>query len=115
MGYVWGRNQNPWGTDADGVVEHSSLFAKVEYLVFPWLIGSLKFDTFNADVANTLRQAGFTMGSVDQTRLLPGIVVLVRQNVRAVVEAELFTEDAVSNEALRRKPHSLWFRLDVAF
>ncbi len=50
VGYVWGRNKNPWGTTVAGQVSHSSFFGKAEYLLFPRFIWSLKFLTFDVDV-----------------------------------------------------------------
>ncbi len=115
LGFVWGTHENPWGDIAAGELSHSSLFAKGEYLVYPWLIGSLKFETFDADVPTEIRVAGYSEGSADQTRLLPGVIALLRQNVRAVVEAELFTEHALNASVGKPRPHSLWFRLEVAY
>ncbi len=114
-GYVWGRNDNPWGVRATGSVRHSSLFGKVEYLLFPWLIASGKLESFDVDVPTPPAPSAFTLGGSDQQRVLPGIIVLLRQNVRGVLEAELFTEHESSAELNTRKPHKLWFRLDVAF
>ncbi|MFQ5889380.1 MAG: hypothetical protein ACE5JR_04930 [Gemmatimonadota bacterium] len=115
VGYVWGENDNPWGASASGEVPYSSFFGKAEYLIFPWLIGSLKFDTFDADVPAALLDAGFTQGGADQRRILPGIIFLVRQNIRGVIEAELFTEHEASTQLNDPRPQNLWFRLDFAF
>ncbi len=115
VGYVWGKNQNPWGLAPARRASHWSAFGKAEYFVFPWLFGSLKFELQETDVDPEVRAAGFTEGSLDQTRLLPGLVVLIRQNVRGVVEAELYTRHTPSKDSGVRKPHNLWFRLDVAF
>ncbi len=115
VGYVWGENDNPWGASAAGVARHSSLFGKLEYLFFPWLTGSLKFDTFDVDVPASVRALGFTEGSLDQSRVLPGVVVLVRQNIRGVVEAEFYAEHEPSADSNSRKPQKLWLRLDMAF
>lgn len=115
VGYVWGSHDNPWGATAAGKTSHSDFFAKAEYLFFPWLIGSLKFDSFSVDVPASVRQGGFTEGRHDQTRILPGVIALVRQNVRVVLEAEIFTEHQASSELNQQSPQALWFRLDVAF
>ena len=114
-GFVWGSNDDPWGLALGSNVPFSSFFGKGEYLVFPWLIGSLKFDTFDSEIPDSIREQGFTVGSQDQTRILPGVVVLVRQNIRAVLEAELFTEHEASHQAGQPKPNNLWFRLDLSF
>jgi len=115
VGYVWGRNRNPWGDLAEGELPHRSFFGRAEYLFYPWLIGSLKFDLFKADVPAPVRDAGFTLGAFDQTRILPGAIILIRHNVRTVLEAELFTKHAANDGRGRKRPHTLWVRLDVAF
>ncbi|MBI4543701.1 MAG: hypothetical protein HY703_00720, partial [Gemmatimonadetes bacterium] len=58
---------------------------------------------------------GFTEGGAAQTRVLPGLVLLIRQNVRGVVVAELFAADPPLLLPGGKRPHNLWFRLDVAF
>ena len=114
-GYVWGKNDNPWGDVAVGSVPFSSFFAKVEYLFYPWLIGSLKFDTFDAEIPASVRETGFASGDFEATRILPGVVFLIRQNVRGVIEADLFTDSQMTADPDASKPRSLFFRLDVAF
>lgn len=114
-GYVWGENRNPWGLATAASARHWSVFLKAEYFAFPWLLGSLKFELLESSVDRQAAATRFSQGSLDQTRFLPGVVVLIRQNVRGVVEAELYTRNDLSDAAGVRKPHNLWFRLDVAF
>lgn len=115
VGYVWGRHDNPWGETLTGELTHRSLFGRAEYLVYPWLMASLKFDLFDAEIPGSARQAGFTIGNPDQARIMPGAILLVRHNVKAVLEGELFARHSRSDEAGRARPHSLLLRLDVAF
>ncbi|MBI4409656.1 MAG: hypothetical protein HY561_08115 [Gemmatimonadetes bacterium] len=114
LGFGWmaARNENPWGPDSPGALSWSSLFGKAEVLFLPWLIGSLKLDYFTTDAS---AESDFTVTDADQTRVLPGLVLLVRQNVRAVVEGDLYASDAPPPQRDSRRPHSLWIRLDVAF
>ena len=98
-----------------GELTHRSLFGRAEYLVYPWLMASLKFDLFDAGIPKSARQAGFTIGNPDQTRIMPGAIILLRHNVKAVLEGELFTRHSLLDEAGRARPHSLLLRLDVAF
>ncbi len=115
VGYVWGRNDNPWGELLEGTLAYRTLFAKVEYLFYPWLIGSLKFDTFDSDVPASVREAGFVEGGPDATRIMPGAVFLIRQNIRGVIEGELFTRLESQGGGDAFNPKNIWFRLDVAF
>ena len=57
-----------------------SWFGKAEYLVFPWLLGSLKAERFTLEPAPSAIPAGYTVNRVAVTRVLPGVVALVRQN-----------------------------------
>lgn len=114
-GYVWREHRNPWGLDPARHLASSSAFGKLEYLVYPWLMASLKADVLETAIAEELRDEGFTEGLLDATRLMPGVVVLVRQNVRAVLEGEIFARHRPTDEVDLRAPHNLWIRLDVAF
>lgn len=113
-GYVWGENDNPWGLMPARDVEHWSFFVKGEYFVFPWLLGSLKFELLETSVSDELRVAGFTEGSFDRTRIAPGLIALIRQNVRSVVEVEIWGRHSSAAEAGMRRPNNIWLRLDLA-
>jgi hypothetical protein len=114
-GYAWGQNDNPWGLSPAQQSTHWSAFLKSEYFFFPWLLGSLKVEHLETDVPEAVRAAGFTEGALYQSRFLPGAVALIRQNVRLVIEAELYSGDSVSGETGTQVPDNLWFRLDIAF
>ena len=112
-GYVWGRYDDPWGSDLRAGLRVRSLFAKVEYLALPWLMPSLKVERFEADPTD----AGvlpFVLPVERRTRIIPGAVALIRQNLRGVIEAELLSRYD-TNEPASRRPASVWLRLDVAF
>lgn len=113
VGYVWGTHADPWGLGT-GELRRRSGFGKAEYLVFPWLIGSLKAERFTLEPAPGAIPAGYVFDPIALTRVLPGVIALVRQNVRVVAEAELFPDysAAASGQA---HPRRLWARLDVAF
>lgn len=111
VGYVLGRYDRPWGTEREAGLEVASVFAKVEYLAFPWLMPTFKFEDFRADPQG--RDAA-AIESQRQTRLMPGAVFLIRQNLRGVVEAEFFTRHAPQAPD-SGFPRTLWLRLDLAF
>ena len=114
LGYVWSRNDNPWGSTVAGEVTTWSAFSKVEYLLYPWLIGSLKFDILESDLPPSATSGGQN-GDVTLSRILPGLVMLLRQNIRGVIEAEVFTEYAPRATVTEPTPNALWIRLDLAF
>ncbi len=113
-GYVERRDARPFGATAAGAVVARSVFGKAEVAVLPWLFGSLKVERFDADVPAAVR-AAYPLGRFGETRVLPGAYALVRQNVRAVLEAELFTRHQASADAGQPSPATLRARLDLAF
>jgi hypothetical protein len=114
VGYTWGSDDDPWAFGGGGL-DVSTIFAKAEYMFYPWLIGSFKFDSLDLSIPEAALMPGFGASGLDRTRLMPGVIFLIRQNVRGVVEAELFTEHQPSAAADLSRPRSLWLRLDVAF
>lgn len=113
VGYVWGSHDDPWGLGT-GELHRRSTFGKVEYLLYPWLIGSLKAERFTLEPEGGVVPPGYTFNPIAITRVLPGVVALVRQNVRAVAEAELFPGYAPATPG-QASPRRLWLRLDIAF
>lgn len=113
-GYVWGRHENPWGS-APRPVRYGSTFGKAEYLVFPWVIAAFKADELHVSVPTQALPAGVTVRPADQTRVIPGVVLLIRQNIRGALEVELFPRHRPSRELAQPAPRNLWIRLDVAF
>lgn len=111
-GWVRGEDGNPWGLDPALGATHESGFVRGEYLLYPWLLASLKAETLDTSLD---RGESFALEPHDRTRILPGVVALVRQNVRAVLEGELYTRHEEAESMGRSLPHNLWIRLDVAF
>jgi hypothetical protein len=114
VGHVRRTFDAPFGTGA-GALRVRSWFAKGEYLLLPWLMGSLKYDRLRVQTSGGALPPAWDLTASDRTGVLPALVMLVRQNVRVVVEGEwVLPSDARANQGARR-PHALWFRLDLAF
>lgn len=111
VGAIRSGNDDPWGF-ASGGIDSSTLFGKLEYMFFPWFIGSLKYDAMDIDVPTEVEELLLSSG-LSRSRILPGAIFLIRQNIRAVVEGAVFTryEGGSSTEA----PWNIWLRLDMAF
>ncbi len=109
VGYLWGRDDHPWGSGI-GALTRSSVFAKGEYSIYPWLIASLKAErlAFSVPSAGSILRNRFV-----ETHLMPGLVALVRQNVRLVAEADLFS--TFQHPTTTNAPNGAWLRLDLAF
>jgi hypothetical protein len=113
IGHVRGRNSGPWG-DGGPEARHTSTFTRGEYLVYPWLVASLKADhTEYRAAASDPTHAGYAR--LRRARLLPAAVVLLRHNVRAIAEGELFVHDDPRSGPGTQPPHALWIRLDLAY
>ncbi len=114
VGYVWGRNDRPWGART-GALRHSSLFGRGEWLAYPWLIGALQAERVVAEADPNTLAPGSVAARLEETRVVPGVIALVRQNVRAVAEGELFFRYRPGVGLQRAAPRNLWLRLDIAF
>lgn len=112
VGYVRGEDDDPWGLEPSVGVRHESLFGRVELLLYPWLVASLRAEGLEASLRT---ESPFRLRPHDRVRVAPGLIALVRQNVRAVVEAEVYARHEEADAEGRDLPHSLWLRLDVAF
>lgn len=113
-GVVWGRNADPWGLGT-GALRRRSLFAKAEAMAYPWLIFSLKAERFIIEPESGGLPPGYVRGKYRETRILPGVIMLTRQNARLVVEAEFFAERELGLLADSRPGDALRARLDLAF
>lgn len=114
-GYVVRDFARPWAELPDGHLETESLFARAEYLVLPWVITTLKAERLEVVADDLPPDASIASRPSESTRMLPGFVVLLRQNVRLAVEGELYLHQPDTRTAELPFPHSLWLRLDVAF
>jgi len=113
-GWVRRSFDRPFAT-ATGEVRGRSWFAKAEHMVFPWLLGSLKYDRFDADADAQALPAGHTLDSAARRVVAPGAVLLLRQNVRAVVEGRIFLSGDSFRAAGATRSSDLFLRLDVTF
>lgn len=115
VGYVFRQIDRPWPGLGTGSVEATSLFTKAEYLALPWVLGSLKAERFDLDPRDLPAGGALAPGEDEATRVIPGVILLLRQNVRLAVEGELFLHSPATETADLSPPHALWLRLDVAF
>ncbi|MFQ5852782.1 MAG: hypothetical protein ACE5JU_19660, partial [Candidatus Binatia bacterium] len=114
-GFVWGQHEDPWGDLSEGTIRYRSPFVRADYMLFPWWMLQLRFEDLHVSSPRDLRSAGFDAGSLDQTRLLPAFVFLIRPNIRFVLEGELYTRHKDSESRGLSTPHTFWTRFDFAF
>jgi len=113
-GLVWGRHQDPWGNLSTSKLDYSAPFARLDYMIFPWWMAQLRFEDLHMSSPKDLRAAGFTAGSLDQTRFIPALVFLIRANLRFVMEGELYTRHKDFESRKLSIPHAFWTRFDFA-
>ena len=114
VGHVRRTYRRPFGA-SNGSLDAHSWFAKGEYLLYPWLITSVKYDRLRVHADTGVLPVGYRILSGDRDVVLPGLVMLVRQNIRVVVEGELLFGADERSVAETRRPHTLWLRLDLVF
>lgn len=112
VGLVWGRQAEPWSSR--GAVRFRSVFAKAEVQVFPWLFGSMKSEWLDVSLPAVAGEGRLPIAA-DVTSLTPGIVALLRQNLRWVLEAEFLPRHAESRVLGQQRPQGTWMRLELAF
>ena len=78
-------------------------------------MGSLKYDRFDTAVDSGALPTGFTLDPSERRTLVPGAILLIRQNVRAVVESRFFLSGDSSRAAGARPPADIFIRLDLVF
>lgn len=115
VGWVRRDHDAPWGSALSGSLSVQSTFGKLEYLMFPWLIGSLKAERFRARLHDVPAGWQFDGSTPVETRVLPGLIALVRQNLRLILEGELFAKYEGTASPPGPRPHSFDVRIDWAF
>jgi len=115
IAYVKSRHDNPWFTAPATESESDAMFAKAEYMFYPWLMGRLLYETLDWEEPPGTSVGSGYKGSLDQKRLLFGPVIAIRANIRAAFEFEYYTHHEAAEVNNLSKPNSMWIRLDYAF
>jgi hypothetical protein len=110
-GYVWGRDDAPWASP--GTANIDTWFALADYIVFPWLLTSVRVEDVQIVAALPAGWEVSSGGAQDRQRVIPSVVMLVRSNIRLVLEREQYLREAAFADDLR--PHAFGMRLDFAF
>jgi hypothetical protein len=110
IGY-WAHDQFagllPDGTDL-GHEDHLSGFLEADYQIKPWLLGFVRLER-----THMLRQA--RVAFEDQGRVVPGIIWVVRQNVKLQADAYINTLHFNSNLDTPQNLNQIIVQLDMAF
>ena len=109
VGAVRRSDDDPWGVAIPARM--SSVFARGEYLLYPWLIASLKVERFAVAADGEEGQTSPAGAAV----VSPGVVMLLRQNVRLVVEGDVYRRHDASRMSGSGRPNRLTARLDLSY
>ncbi|MFQ5550566.1 MAG: hypothetical protein ACE5FJ_04955 [Gemmatimonadales bacterium] len=104
LGYVRARRDVVTTALQSTELSYQSLFGKLEYTVYPWLIVSLKAERFGV-------QATETASWEWETKTMPGVIALVRHNFRVVLEGQFIDEAP----AIPAAGNAVVVRTEIAF
>lgn len=90
--YVWGRTEMSPELLAGSEIDFRAVLTQADYVVYPWLVASLRFERADYDDA---------FGDVE--RWVPHVTALLRANVKATAEAVFYDDDLVDNS------YRFWF------
>lgn len=110
-GYVWGKDDRPWA--GPGHADYETWFWRADYMVLPWVMASLRFEDLAIDPVLPPGWQVTPGGEEDVQRVLPTVTLLLRANMRLVLEGNLYTRDA--SVPASRRAHTFASRLDFAF
>lgn len=84
---LFGEDDNPNGTGTG--VDTNAWFTQAEYIFYPWLIGTLRYEQLYYDDT-----------TVDVKRFVPSLAIFARANVRFIVEALIYEDGAGVNNSV---------------
>ncbi|MFQ5791120.1 MAG: hypothetical protein ACE5JI_11675, partial [Acidobacteriota bacterium] len=85
---LYGKNDRR-AFDGRENVDFTSWFVQGDYVILPWVIGALRYE-----------KVDLPTGFVDVERLLPHVTLLVRANVKLVVEGQLYRNESGRDRGL---------------
>lgn len=88
-GYMFGRNDRPYGNLSPDSVDSHAIFAEANYYVYPWLIPYVRYEALFLDLPENVPGLDPTH---DTQRVMLGAKALVRPNIAVTLEATFFTE-----------------------
>lgn len=94
-GYIWGKNDRPFGALTKSSVDSHSWFVEANYFLKPWLVPYVRYETLKFDLPSQVTRTGEASWSsgADQTRIVVGTKMLLRANVSLGLEGIFYTED----------------------
>ncbi len=94
-GYIWGKNDNPFGAVSSKSVNSETWFVEANYFAKPWLIPYARYETLTLDLPSEVSsgdEASWANGA-DQERVVVGAKMLLRANVSLGLEGIFYLKD----------------------
>lgn len=85
--WVFGDDDDPGGTGIG--VNSRGWFTQAEYVFYPWLIGSFRYESLD-----------YTDATNDVTKLVPSIAIYARANVRIILEGAIYPDGEDGSNSL---------------
>lgn len=108
-GYIFGENDDPYGTLSSKKVDSDAWFLEAEYWLYPWLVPYVRYETLELDLPAGLEGLDSTQ---DRANVVTGAKILFRTNVSVNVEGLFHTNDETKEND--DDGNKLFVRLDVA-
>ncbi len=70
-------------------------FAELDYVVFPWLLPGIRYESWSSQTPD-IGGAGRAVVSYSEQQIVPGVVFLIRPNVKATLRAGFAGKGAVN-------------------
>ena len=87
FGGVGVRHDNQPFIGTAGLAANTTVwFAELDYVVFPWLLPGIRFESWTSETPD-IGSTGNAVVSYTETQIVPGIVFLIRPNVKATLRA----------------------------
>ncbi len=110
-GYIVGENDDPWGTDSTEDADSQTWFVQGEYVIYPWLIGLLRYESLEVDRPSSFASIpGWK--DADRSRFVPALIIQARANVKITLEGVIYDDFDDGDDD---SPDTFAVRLDVAF
>ena len=94
-GYIWGKNDNPFGAVSSKSVNSETWFVEANYFAKPWLIPYARYEVLTLDLPSEVtsgHDASWGNGA-DQERVVVGAKMLLRANVSLGLEGIFYLKD----------------------
>jgi hypothetical protein len=96
-GYMWGRNDNPYGDLSSKSVDSGAWLAEAYYFVYPWLIPYVRYEGLYLDLPSNVDGLD---DDQDRGRIIVGGKAMIRSNIALNVEVTTYTNGAKVEEGI---------------